>query len=247
MRRLLDNGVICMRIAICDDEEIFRRSICEKINEIYKDDIDMVLRIFERGETLIKDFKENDSAYDIIFLDIEMENINGIDTARNIRKINTDVLIAFLTSHEEFAKDGYEVNAFRYLSKPIREDKLIECIENAKKLCDGAKKIIIKYKDEEIILKATNIIYLEAQNKDIYIHTRDNVYVQKNNLSYYENQLKECGFFRVHRSFIVNFNYVKSYTNKEVLLDNNEKVNLSRLKYKSFKDQLYLFIKKTAR
>ncbi|MDU7439926.1 MAG: LytTR family DNA-binding domain-containing protein, partial [Clostridium sp.] len=228
-----------MRIAICDDEEIFRRSVCEKINEIYKDDIDMVLRIFERGETLIKDFKENDSAYDIIFLDIEMENINGIDTARNIRKINTDVLIAFLTSHEEFAKDGYEVNAFRYLSKPIREDKLIECIENAKKICDGAKKIIIKYKDEEIILKATNIIYLEAQNKDIYIHTRDNVYVQKNNLSYYENQLKECGFFRVHRSFIVNFNYVKSYTNKEVLLDNNEKVNLSRLKYKSFKDQLY--------
>ena len=236
-----------MRIAICDDEEIFRRSVCEKINEIYKDDIDMVLRIFERGETLIKDFKENDSAYDIIFLDIEMENINGIDTARNIRKINTDVLIAFLTSHEEFAKDGYEVNAFRYLSKPIREDKLIECIENAKKICDGAKKIIIKYKDEEIILKATNIIYLEAQNKDIYIHTRDNVYVQKNNLSYYENQLKECGFFRVHRSFIVNFNYVKSYTNKEVLLDNNEKVNLSRLNYKSFKDQLYLFIKKTAR
>ena len=155
-----------MRIAICDDEEIFRRSVCEKINEIYKDDIDMVLRIFERGETLIKDFKENDSAYDIIFLDIEMENINGIDTARNIRKINTDVLIAFLTSHEEFAKDGYEVNAFRYLSKPIREDKLIECIENAKKICDGAKKIIIKYKDEEIILKATNIIYLEAQNKE---------------------------------------------------------------------------------
>ena len=199
-----------MRIAICDDEEIFRRSVCEKINEIYKDDIDMVLRIFERGETLIKDFKENDSAYDIIFLDIKMENINGIDTTRNIRKINTDVLIAFLTSHEEFAKDGYEVNAFRYLSKPIREDKLIECIENAKKICDGAKKIIIKYKDEEIILKATNIIYLEAQNKDIYIHTRDNVYVQKNNLSYYENQLKECGFFRVHRSFIVNFNYVKS-------------------------------------
>ena len=49
-----------MRIAICDDEEIFRRSVCEKINEIYKDDIDMVLRIFERGETLIKDFKEND-------------------------------------------------------------------------------------------------------------------------------------------------------------------------------------------
>ncbi len=232
-----------MRIAICDDEEIFRRSVCEKINEIYKDDIDMVLRIFERGETLIKDFKENDSAYDIIFLDIEMENINGIDTARNIRKINTDVLIAFLTSHEEFAKDGYEVNAFRYLSKPIREDKLIECIENAKKICDGAKKIIIKYKDEEIILKATNIIYLEAQNKDIYIHTRDNVYVQKNNLSYYENQLKECGFFRVHRSFIINFNYVKSYTNKEVLLDNNEKVNLSRLKYKSFKDQLYLLKK----
>ncbi len=56
-----------MRIAICDDEEIFRRSVCEKINEIYKDDIDMVLRIFERGETLIKDFKENDSAYDIYF------------------------------------------------------------------------------------------------------------------------------------------------------------------------------------
>lgn len=236
-----------MRIAVCDDEKYFRYSITEKINEIYKDDIDMVIRTFEDGLDFLKNYYENTEAYDMIFLDIEMKKINGIDTAKEIRKINKDVAIIFLTSHDEFAKDGYEVNAFRYLSKPMQEEKLIEAIESIKKKSDSVKKILLSSKGEEILIKVNEIIYIEAQNKDIYIHTVNDIYNEKNNLGYYEGMLKDYGFFRVHRSYLVNFDFVKSYTSKEILLDNGEKVYLSRLKYKSFKEHLYEYIKRTAR
>ena len=236
-----------MRIAVCDDERYFRDLITEKINEIYKDDIDMVIRTFEDGFDFLKNYYENIDTYDMIFLDIEMENINGIDTAKEIRKLNKDVNIVFLTGHDEFAKDGYEVNAFRYLSKPIQEDKLIEAIESIKKKSDSVKKILLSSKGEEILIKIKEIIYMEAQNKDIYIYTIHNIYNEKNNLTHYEEILKNYGFFRVHRSYLINLDYVKSYTSNEIILDNEEKVYLSRLKYKSFKEHLYEHIKRTAR
>lgn len=236
-----------MRIAVCDDEKYFRESITEKINEIYKDDIDMVIRTFEDGFELLKNYYENTEAYDMIFLDIEMEKVNGIDTAREIRKLNKEVAIVFLTSHDEFAKDGYEVNAFRYLLKPIHEDKLIEAIESIKKQSGSVKKILVSTKGEEILIKINEITYIEAQNKDIFIHTVHDIYNEKNNLRYYEDLLKNYGFFRAHRSYLVNLDYVKSYTSKEITLDIGEKVYLSRLKYKSFKEHLYDHIKKTAR
>ena len=236
-----------MRIAVCDDERYFRDLITEKINEIYKDDIDMVIRTFEDGFDFLKNYYENIDAYDMIFLDIEMENINGIDTAKEIRKLNKDVNIVFLTGHDEFAKDGYEVNAFRYLSKPIQEDKLIEAIESIKKKSDSVKKILLSSKGEEILIKIKEIIYMEAQNKDIYIHTIHNIYNEKNNLTHYEEILKNYGFFRVHRSYLINLDFVKSFTSKEIVLDNEEKIYLSRLKYKTFKEHLYAYIKRTAK
>ena len=236
-----------MRIAVCDDERYFRDLITEKINEIYKDDIDMVIRTFEDGFDFLKNYYENIDTYDMIFLDIEMENINGIDTAKEIRKLNKDVNIVFLTSHDEFAKDGYEVNAFRYLSKPIQEDKLIEAIESIKKKSDSVKKILLSSKGEEILIKIKEIIYMEAQNKDIYIHTIHNIYNEKNNLTHYEEILKNYGFFRVHRSYLINLDFVKSFTSKEIVLDNEEKIYLSRLKYKTFKEHLYAYIKRTAK
>ena len=236
-----------MRIAVCDDERYFRDLITEKISEIYKDDIDMVIRTFEDGFDFLKNYYENIDTYDMIFLDIEMENINGIDTAKEIRKLNKDVNIVFLTSHDEFAKDGYEVNAFRYLSKPIQEDKLIEAIESIKKKSDSVKKILLSSKGEEILIKIKEIIYMEAQNKDIYIHTIHNIYNEKNNLTHYEEILKNYGFFRVHRSYLINLDFVKSFTSKEIVLDNEEKIYLSRLKYKTFKEHLYAYIKRTAK
>lgn len=238
-----------MRIAVCDDEKYFRDCISDMITDIYKEDIDIVIRTFDSGLDFLKHYidGENSNAYDLIILDVEMAKINGIETAKEIRKLNKDVNIVFLTSHDEFAKEGYEVNAFRYLSKPIQENKLIEAIESIKNKEDSVKKILVNNKGEEVLIKIDKILYIEAQNKDIFIHTDNDIYMEKNNLGYFEKLLMNYGFFRIHRSYLVNLDFVKSYTPKEVVLDNGELVYMSRLKYKSFKEHLYDHIKKTAR
>lgn len=238
---------VYMRIAVCDDEKYFRDSIKEKITSIYKEDMDTVVKTFDSGFEFLKHYNENTQSYDVIILDIEMGIINGIDTAKEIRKLNKDVNIIFLTSHDEFAKEGYEVNAFRFLSKPIQEDKLIESIESVKSKADSVKKVLVSNKYEDILIKIGDILYIEAQNKDIYLHTYKDIYNDKNNLGYYEELLKKDGFFRTHRSYLVNLDFVKSYTPKEITLDNGDVVYMSRLKYKAFKEHLYNHIKKTAR
>ncbi len=235
-----------MRIAVCDDEELFRDKIIGYIEKSYRD-IDVIISSFASGEEFLKRYEKVQANYDIIFLDIEMKQLDGINTAERIRKINEDVPIVFLTSHNEFAPVGYEVSAFRFLIKPVQEDKLIEAIEGVKKQRLNLKTILVHQKDNDILLKTKNIIYIEAHNKEIHIHTVDNIYIERRNLNEIEDELKEEGFFRTHRGYLVNLSYVKEYDTKEAILENNERVLISRLKFNKFKESLYLHIKKTAK
>jgi len=235
-----------MRIAVCDDEALFRDKIVGYIEKSYKD-IDTVISSFSCGEELVKHYENGQANYDIIFLDIEMKQLDGIKTAERIHNINEDVAIVFLTSHNEFALAGYEVSAFRFLIKPVQENKLIEAIEGVKKQISNSKTLLVHQKDTDIILKIKNIIYIEAQNKEIYIHTIDNCYIERRNLNEIEEELKDEGFFRTHRGYLVNLSYVKKYDSKEVIVDNNEIILISRLKIRKFKESLYLHIKRTAK
>jgi len=235
-----------MRIAVCDDEALFRDKIVEYIGKRYND-IDIVINGFSSGEEFLNHYEKGHTNYEMIFLDIEMKQLDGIMTAKKIRKINEDVPIVFLTSHNEFASVGYEVSAFRFLIKPVEENKLIEAIEGVKKQILKMKTILVHQKDNDILLKTKNIIYIEAHDKEIYIHTIDKCYIERRNLNEIEDELKQDGFFRTHRGYLVNLSYVREYDAKEVILENNEIILISRLKFKRFKESLYLHIKRTAK
>ncbi|MCM1227603.1 MAG: response regulator [Clostridium sp.] len=104
-----------MRIAIVDDEKNFLSNLKNIIIESYPEPDKLNISEFGCGEEFIKDFKK--SMYDVIILDIEMKELNGLETAEKIRSADNSVIIVFLTSHQEFALQGYEVNAFRYMLK----------------------------------------------------------------------------------------------------------------------------------
>lgn len=235
-----------MRIAVCDDEILFIDRIVKNIEKRYKD-LDTVIHSFLSGEEFLKHYEKGKANYDAIFLDIEMKQLDGIKTAEKIRKIDDEVPIVFLTSHNEFAAAGYEVSAFRFLIKPVQEDKLIEAIESIKNQISNSKRILVHQKDTNILLKIKDIIYIEAHDKEINIHTSSNCYIERRNLNDVEEELKEEGFFRTHRGYLVNLNYVREFDTKEVTLENNEKILISRLKYKKFKESLYLHIKRIAK
>ncbi len=110
-----------MRIAICDDEFQCRQQTVQAIDECMRN-IDILADVFENGRDFLQAFQKN--PYDLVFLDIEMPETDGISLARKLRSLSCDVPIVFLTSHIEYALEGYEVNALRYLTKPIQCEKL---------------------------------------------------------------------------------------------------------------------------
>lgn len=227
-----------MRIAVCDDELIYRKKLKTDIEGYYKD-LNSLIYEFTSGEELLKHYITRENAFDLIFIDIEMKGINGIETAKRLRAFDNNVIIIFLTSHAEYAPDGYEVSAFRYLIKPIEIGKLYKTLQQADDRLQKELIITVCSFDKELLLNTKDIVYIEANNKEVLINTLNSTYIDKRNLNEFEQLLKESGFFRTHRSYLVNLSYVREYDNKDIWLENKAKVHLSRSNSKAFKEKLF--------
>ena len=232
-----------MRIAVCDDEERFRSDIQDHIDKLYGS-LDVIVDSFSDGRDLIRRFEEK--PYDAVFLDIEMPQMDGITLARKLREISDSVFIIFLTGHVEYALEGYEVNALRYLTKPVNKDKLKEVLKFISDRMSDRRQIRIKTDGEEFFIDVKDIIYLEAQNQYVMIYTADNSYLVRYNLSDYEKQLKKDGFFKVHRSYLVSLSKVKKLGKGEVFMEGDISVPVSRSAASELKDALYMYLENNA-
>lgn len=235
-----------MRIAICDDEERFR--VQEK-NVIDKciGSIDVITDTFEDGKALLDRFEK--TPYDIVFLDIEMPKMDGITLARKLRAISEKVWIVFLTGHVEYAVEGYEVNALRYLTKPVQEDKLKDVLRFVMEKNTSGKQLVLREDGEDIILPLSGILYFEAQNQYVQIYTTSGEHLVRANIGDYEEQLKNDGFFRIHRGYLISLSRVKKLLKGEVLIgdkENRTTLPVSRSNMKPLKDALYAYVETEA-
>lgn len=235
-----------MKIAICDDEECFRTKLSQYLYKYYRS-LDIIIDSFPSGEKLSERFKMNSDAYDLIFLDIEMEQLDGIHTAKRIRQYNQDTIIIFLTSHVEYALEGYEVDAFRFLSKPLIESKLIKALNDVQSEWDRNRKLIIRDFDNDILLPYKDIVYLEAQNVNVHIKTLNKDYTIRKTLNSIGKEVKGPAFYQPHRSYIINLSYVTDYDNKIITMETGETIPLSRNKLSEFKEALMLYVKSCGR
>ena len=150
------------KIAVCDDEKIFIDDVVAKLKE-QSEDCEIVA--FLSGEELLNSTLD----FNIIFLDIEMTGIDGINTAFSLREKGYDGIIIFLTSHTEFMPDAFKVKAFRFLDKPLELDKFNEAFSNAKNEILNTEHILIFDKGKTVFVKLTDIVYLEAYGDGTYI------------------------------------------------------------------------------
>ena len=228
-----------MRIAVCDDEEKFRTQAREMIDKL-AGSIDVVVDAYEDGRKLLQAFDAN--PYDVLFLDIEMPAMDGITLAKKLRERSDSIYIVFLTGHVEYALEGYEVNALRYLTKPIQEDKLREVLRFVMDKSSSKRQLLIKVEGEETLINVSDIIYLEAQNQYVMIYTVSGEFLVRYNIGDFEEQLKNDGFFRVHAR-------VKKMVKGDVLLDGNDgevSVPVSRSNIKPLKEALYSYVESSA-
>lgn len=235
-----------MRIAICDDDWNMQKTLRVFIDQTFQD-LDMLVDGFTSGEALLAAVKKQTRAYELILLDIEMRGINGIETAKELRRLLPDCYIIFITSHDEFALTGYEVAAFRYLIKPVDPQKLTEAIAAVR--AELADHVTLHVEDGpvEALLRAKDIYYIEAQDKRVRVVLKNTAFSDRRGIDEVAQALEGEDFFRVHRSYLINLRYVGRIDKNEVQLVSGETIPLSRLRKKAFKNTFQTYIKRTAR
>ena len=175
--------------------------------------------------------------------------MDGITLAKKLRERNDKIYIVFLTGHIEYALEGYEVRALRYLTKPVQEDKLREVLRYVMDKSTKKKQLMIKEDGEEILINVADILYFEAQNQYIMIYTTTDKYLVRYNIGDFEEQLKGDGFFRTHRGYLVSLAKVKRLVKSDVLIDTPDgeiTVPISRSNLKAVKEALYAFVENSA-
>ncbi len=218
------------KIAICDDEQNQIEYI-SSIVSMWEKQLGCVCDIstFHSAEAFLFDYWE-DRTYDILLLDVEMKNMNGIELAKRIRKNNNRVEIIFITSHFEFVGEGYEVDALHYLSKPISADKLLQVLTKAaEKLSSEPSSVVIVCDGETVKLYESEILYAESFLHYIVIHTKDTEYKIKESISAFEKKLSD-DFYRIHRSYLVSLKHITRISRTSIHIGSIE-LPLSRGKY----------------
>ncbi len=233
-----------MKIAICDDEKIFLDSLEEKIYGILSK-LDCEVIAFGSAEALLSSAMD----YDLIFLDIEMGGMDGMRAAKQIRETDFETPIVFLTSHTEMAIEGYEVNAFRFLKKPVEEEKLRQTLQDIQLMKASHKGVMIKAGGEEIVVIPSEVLFLESDNNNVRIITSSGSITTRLKLSEaieIFNRINDT-IRKVHRCSAVNLDHVARLRDREAVLDDGSVIAVSRSCFAEFKNALYEHVKKTVR
>lgn len=221
-------------IVICDDEDIHRNIIIDYLSKVFFSEPYDIME-FNSGEKLLENYPEKT---DILLLDVHMTCMNGIETAKKIRKFDTNVKIIFTTAIAGFMQEGYEVNAFRYLLKPIDYNDFSKHIIQCKNdiISNREKNIVVDEIDKSrtIIISISSILYIESECRVTLIHTDKEIYKTRNSITNFENELKEYSFYRCHRAYLININKVSSMDKKSIFIKDDE-IAVSRNKMKDLK------------
>lgn len=230
-----------MKFAVCDDCPTALKTATEHINAWAVDrGIEVKVFTYDNGDELLKSAVQ--TRFDAVFLDIIMPLLNGLDTARELRRGDASVPIIFLTSSPEFALESYEVKAFNYLLKPIDKVRLTAVLDDCAQLVGSEPKTaVIKTVFGWQKLYLDNVECVEAQNKKTVFHLKDGVDVESTEpLHNLENRLpQEAGFFKCHRSYVVCLQNVDRFDSSELTTFSGRRVPIARGYNKAFKEAYF--------
>ena len=231
-----------IRIGICDDSAAFLGQMKSMIDLWEEKPQKVITEVFEDGDELIQ--AHTDHPFDILLMDVMMPLLNGIDAAKEIRNKDKAVKIVFVTSSEDYALESYSVKASDYLLKPLHSSRLYACLnELFSEIQDTSKIIAVKTADVTQRIFLSQIEFLEAQNKHVHFSLVNGNSLYSNDPLYlYEGMLLlEDGFFKCHRSYIVNLFQIASFTHKEITMRSGFRVPVSRSYQKEF-EQIYFSV-----
>lgn len=223
-----------MRIAICEDNPEHAEMLADIVQGwARRRDVQVALACYKNAEEFLFHWAPRNT-FDLVFLDIDMGgSMNGMELARRIRRQDQAMLIVFTTGLRDYVLRGYEVQAHRYMLKPIRERECWSMLDGARKAVENQKSdtFIMPLETEIVRIHRRDIMYFEMDNHHVNVKTTRGDFRYKARITDLEKELPEPAFCRCHRSCIVNMLYVRTITHEQVQLDNGKVLPVSRAKW----------------
>ncbi|MCI8328196.1 MAG: response regulator transcription factor [Oscillibacter sp.] len=232
-----------IKFAICDDEPLMARELADHLADYMKEKsiTGYSVNSFSSGRTLL----ESSGSFDVIFLDIQMEPPDGMETAKLLRQQGDHSLLVFVTVLKELVFDAFQVEAYDYLLKPINSahfrrtmDRVLRALEQG-----TAKDIVIQRGTGCEVVLLSELVYCEVLGRKIYLHKQDGT------VSDYYDKLEDLErrvdgrFFKCHRSYLVNLDYVRGCQDGQVMLSQGERIPASRLRERELTQALLRYMK----
>ena len=222
-----------LAIAVCDDEIIECCTMAKRIKEIMEEmKIPCIIRQFQSGGDLLRALE----SFDIIFLDIIMQDLDGMKTAQIFRQKGSDRILIFMSSSKEYVFEAYDVEAFQYLLKPVDDKKLKRVLQRAVFKTERCSQefIIVSRERQKKKLFLDDIYYFEIKGRVVDVHGAEGIFTYYEQIGELENKLWDKGFFRCHKSYLINLKYVDGYNSQEVIMENGEKIVIAKRRYEAF-------------
>lgn len=236
-----------LKIAVCDDNETMLRVLTDKIGVIYKQNsIAFEIRSFLSGDSFLNSHKEH--SFDVVFLDIDMPDINGFDIAEQVNN-SGETLIVFVTSHDELVYSSIKFRPFRFIRKNYLETELGETLTAANTELmkrNSARKFMFQTKSGEVFEDLQLVEYIEIFGHWLLVHIKDNKSLEcYGSLSDMERELNNYDFVRTHKSYLVNCRYIYSIEKNQLVLDDKTVIPVSRYKAESVKQNFRNYLRRT--
>lgn len=209
-----------LRIALCDDETEARDALRIQLEKALIEGSEEVVYEFSSGSRAVSWLQNHPGEIDLLFLDVEMNGLNGMETAEKIREFNENLIIVFVTGYADYVFDGYRVGALDYMLKPVSMQRLMELLHRVReKLAqEDAQTYILKNTEGTWRFRLRDILYFYSNKRKVYLVTKSGEYSFYSKLDAVEAQLG-MPFIRVHQRFLINPRHIQYLGNDSVIVD----------------------------
>ena len=217
-----------MNISVCDDESKILEEIADFIGKKFPQS---KVKTFSDGETFLADL-ENEP--DLLLVDIDMPGMSGMEVVAALAEEKSRTLIVFVTAHDELVYDSFKYHPFAFVRKKYLEDELRAVLKDCQKEIDGrSRRFVFQNGGQTINLAQSEILYFEGQANYLAIHTAGGEFRMRSTMAAIEEELKNKGFLRIHKGFLVNLEHVKILKTENLELDDGELLPIG----KSYSDE----------
>lgn len=229
-----------MNIAVCDDERECIEDITKHLN-LYFSERGLSYELYEYDNS--NDILNSDTDFDIAVLDIEMDGEDGIQVGKKLQKINPDIALMYVTAYNHYLDDAMDLGSVRFFNKPIESSRFYYGLDRSiEKVNNAGKKIFLDDGSGRVYVRANDIVYVEIKGRKTKVVTKDNEYMSGKNMKYWVENLKESYFEQVHKSFIINTDFITYFCRDYVIMNEKDNVPIAYSKRGEFKRKFMMLL-----